>query len=79
MNYTVIYTKDNDGWYTTQVVELPGCISYGVDIEDAQKMTKEAILAYLESVKKHDSKNVSSLKNQYTFISNMFIDDFVHA
>jgi len=79
MNYTVIYTKENDGWYTTQVVELPGCISYGVDIEDAQKMTKEAILAYLESVKKHDSKNVSSLKNQYTFISNMFIDDFVHA
>jgi len=79
MNYTVIYTKENDGWYTTQVVELPGCISYGVDIEDAQKMTKEAILAYLESVKKHDSKNVSSLKNQYTFISNMFIDDFVYA
>lgn len=79
MNYTVIYTKENDGWYTTQVVELPGCISYGVDIEDAQKMTKEAILAYLESVKKHDSKNISSLKNQYTFISNMFIDDFVHA
>lgn len=79
MNYTVIYTKENDGWYTTQVVELPGCISYGVDIEDAQKMTREAILAYLESVKKHGPKNVSSLKNQYTFISNMFIDDFVHA
>jgi len=79
MNYTVIYTKEDDGWYTTQVVELPGCISYGVDIEDAQKMTREAILAYLESVKKHEVKTDTLLNNKYTFISNMFIDDFVHA
>ncbi len=78
MNYTVIYTKESDGWYTTQVVELPGCISYWVDIEDAQKMTKEAILVYLESAKKHETDNVSLLKNQYTFISNMFVDDLVH-
>lgn len=77
MNYTVIYMKEADGWYTTQVVELPWCISYGVDIEDAQKMTHEAILAYLESVKKHKNDN---LENRHTtFISNMFVDDFVYA
>lgn len=79
MNYTVVYTKESDWWYTTQVVELPGCISYGVDIEDAQKMTKEAILAYLESVKKHETKNDLKLNKQNTFISNMYIDDLVYA
>ena len=79
MNYTVIYTKENDGWYTTQVVELPWCISYWENIEDAQKMTKEAILAYLESVKKHEKQEKSEVKNQNTFISNMFIDDLVYA
>ena len=77
MNYTVLYTKENDWWYTTQVVELPWCISYWEDIEDAQKMTKEAILAYLESVDKHDEK--SDLTCKSTFISNMFIDDRIYA
>ncbi len=79
MNYTIIYTKEEDWGYTTQVLELPWCISYWTDIEDAQKMTKEAIIAYLESIEKHKSQENIPTKKQSTFISNMFIDDLVYA
>ena len=75
----VVYTKKEDWGYTTQVVELPGCISYWTDIEDAQKMTKEAILAYLNSLDKHKTQESLPAKKQSTFISNIFIDDLVYA
>ena len=78
MNYTVIYTEEKDGGFTTQVVELPWCISYWTDLDDAQAMTKEAILAYLESVKKHEKQSLKD-RSYHTFISNMFVDDCIHA
>ncbi len=77
MNYTVIYTKENTGGYTTQVVELPWCISYGETIEEAQEMTKEAIIAYVESIKKHAEDNEPFFERK-TFISNLFINDIIY-
>jgi len=35
------------------VPSLPGCVTYGKDLEEAKKMAVDAIGGYLESLKKH--------------------------
>ena len=54
LNYTVIFQKEPKGGYTAIVPSLPGCVTYGKDLEEAKKMAKEAIELYLESLKKHN-------------------------
>ena len=45
--YTVIIEKDEDGWYVSEVVGLPGCHTQGKTIDQLLKRTQEAIQAYL--------------------------------
>lgn len=52
VNFTALYTKEIDGGYTVELLELPGCVSYGETLEEAQTMIKEAALGYLEAQKK---------------------------
>ena len=47
--YTIIIEKDEDGWYVSEVVGLPGCHTQGKTIDQLIERTKEAIRAYLES------------------------------
>lgn len=47
--YTVIIEKDEDGWYVSEVVGLPGCHTQGKTIDQLMERTKEAIRAYLNS------------------------------
>ena len=49
--FTVIIEKDEDGWYVSEVVELPGCHTQGKTIDQLMERTREAIMAYLESDK----------------------------
>lgn len=53
LNYTAVFQKEPEGGYTVFVPILPGCVSYGKDLEEAKKMIKEAIELYLESLKAH--------------------------
>lgn len=54
LQYTVILELDEeDGSYTATVPALPGCISQGDTAEDALENIKEAILGYIEDLKKH--------------------------
>lgn len=53
LKYTVIYTTEPEGGFTVTVPSLPGCVTYGKDLAEAKKMAKDAILVYLESLKKH--------------------------
>lgn len=53
MNYTVLFQKEPEGGYTAIVPSLPGCVTYGKNLEEAKKMVKEAIELYLESLKEH--------------------------
>lgn len=50
--FTALYTKEVEGWYTVEILELPGCVSYGKDMEETQIMIKEAAAGYLEAQKK---------------------------
>lgn len=48
--YKVYLHKEEEGGYTVSVPALPGCITYGKDIEEALTMAKEAIELYIEEL-----------------------------
>ncbi|MCD6257386.1 type II toxin-antitoxin system HicB family antitoxin [Candidatus Aerophobetes bacterium] len=55
--YTVILEKELDpefkGYYNASVPALPGCFSYGKNKKEALDNIKEAILCYIEDLKKN--------------------------
>jgi predicted RNase H-like HicB family nuclease len=48
--YKLHLYKEADGGYTVSVPVLPGCITYGEDVDEAIKMAKEAIELYIEEL-----------------------------
>ena len=53
LNYRILLKKELEGGYTVTVPMLPGCVTYGKNIDDAIKMAKEAVELYLETLKAH--------------------------
>jgi len=49
--YRIILTHESEGGYTAYVPSLPGCITYGDNIDHALEMVKEAIEGYIEVLK----------------------------
>lgn len=45
--FEVIFTPQEEGGFTVEVPDLPGCISEGDTLEEAEKNIKEAIELYL--------------------------------
>lgn len=54
MKYRVIIQQDEDGMLVAEVPALPGCISQGATRIEVLANIREAIEAYLESLKAHD-------------------------
>lgn len=48
--YKIHLHKEPEGGYTVSVPALPGCITYGENVDEAQKMAKEAIELYIEEL-----------------------------
>ena len=42
--------KEPEGGYTVTVPVLPGCITYGENVEEAIEMAKDAINIYIEEL-----------------------------
>ncbi len=53
LTYKIRLQKEPEGGFTVLVPALPGCITYGKDIDEAIEMAKEAIELYLESLSEH--------------------------
>ena len=53
MKYRVQINQDEDGVFVANVPVLPGCISQGATRDEALANIREAIQAYIESLKKH--------------------------
>ena len=53
IHYNTIFRTEPEGGFTVIVPSLPGCITYGKDLEEAREMAIDAIEGYLESLKKH--------------------------
>lgn len=47
-NFEVIFIPQDNGGYTVEVPDLPGCVSEGETFEDAKENITEAIELYLE-------------------------------
>ena len=54
MKFKILTKQDEDGVFTSEVPELPGCISQGNSREESITNIKDAIYGYLVSLKKHD-------------------------
>lgn len=48
--YKIHLHKEDEGGFTVSVPVLPGCITYGEDIDEAISMAKEAIELYIEEL-----------------------------
>ena len=48
--YKLLLHKEPEGQYTVTVPALPGCITFGENIEHAIEMAKEAIELYIEEL-----------------------------
>ena len=52
-NYTLIFKAEPEGGYTVIVPSLPGCVTYGKNLQEAKEMAADAIGGYIASLKKH--------------------------
>lgn len=50
-SYKILLHPEPEGGFTVTVPALPGCITYGEDVEAALVMAKEAIELYIEELK----------------------------
>ena len=50
-NFNIIIEKDEDGYFVSEVVGLPGCHTQAKSIDELIERTKEAIALYLECEK----------------------------
>lgn len=48
--YKIHLHKEEEGGFTVTVPALPGCITYGNDVDEAITMAKEAIELYIEEL-----------------------------
>jgi len=54
MRYRVIIEQDEDGAFVAECPALPGCVSQGKTRAEALSNVKDAMVGYLESLRKHD-------------------------
>ena len=50
VTYRIILNKEKDGQYAVIVPALPGCFTFGENIDHAIEMAKEAIALYIEEL-----------------------------
>lgn len=51
--FTVVFEKAEEGGFIARVPTLPGCMTQGETLEQAEAMVKDAIRSYCASLKKH--------------------------
>ncbi len=50
LTYKILLHKEPEGLYTATVPALPGCTTFGENVEHAIQMAKEAIKIYIEEL-----------------------------
>jgi antitoxin HicB len=67
---SVYLEQDEDGMFVATCPTLPGCVSQGRTRSEATENIREAIEAYLESLKKHGDPVPPSIFEEVIEISN---------
>lgn len=68
LHYNLIFRPEPEGGFTVIVPSLPGCVTYGKNLEEAKEMARDAIEGYLYSLKKHKEILPSDVDNFVTTI-----------
>lgn len=68
LHYNLIFRPEPEGGFTVIVPSLPGCVTYGKNLEEAKEMARDAIEGYLYSLKKHKELIPSDVDNFVTTI-----------
>lgn len=68
LHYNLIFRPEPEGGFTVVVPSLPGCVTYGKDLNEAKKMARDAIAGYIQSLKKHGEKIPSDTEDFVTTI-----------
>ena len=50
LTYKILLHKEPEGQYTVTVPALPGCVTFGENVDHAIQMAKEAIELYIEEL-----------------------------
>ena len=48
--YKILLHREPEGGFTVTVPVLPGCITYGEDVDESISMAREAIELYIEAL-----------------------------
>ncbi|MEI6232338.1 MAG: type II toxin-antitoxin system HicB family antitoxin [Planctomycetota bacterium] len=51
MDYVAIVEKADDGSFSVYIPDLPGCVSCGDTVDEAQSLIREAVALHLETLK----------------------------
>ena len=75
-HYNIMLRPEPEGGYTALVPALPGCVTYGRNVDEAREMAKDAISGYIASLRKHkdpiptdDNTLVASLDLEYAEVA----------
>ncbi len=69
LKYRVVIETDEDGVFVAEVPALPGCLSQGRTRAEAIANIKEAIAAYLESLKIHSEPTPPTISEEIVEVS----------
>jgi predicted RNase H-like HicB family nuclease len=71
-HFHIVLRPEPEGGFTVLVPALSGCVTYGRTLTEAKSMARDAISAYIESLKRHnepiptdDDSLVASLDLEY--------------
>jgi len=53
LRYQIVLRPEPEGGFTVFVPSLPGCITWGKDIDEARRMAVDAIRGYIASLRRH--------------------------
>lgn len=71
LHYNLIFRSEPEGGFTVMVPALPGCVTYGRTLETAKKMARDAIRAYIMSLRKHGEQAPTDAE---TFIASVELE-----
>ena len=68
LRYNIIFRPEPGGGFTVIVPSLPGCVTYGRNLNEAKKMAVDAIRGYIASLRKHKEIIPTDEENYFTSV-----------
>jgi len=68
--YKIHLHKEAEGGFTVSVPVLPGCITYGQDVDEATTMAREAIELYIEELQER-GEDIPDVSNTLEYSLNL--------